>query len=313
MSINDQDLNVLKLYLDEISQIPLLDLNEEKRLFILFNNGSLEASKKIAKSNLRLVVSIARKYVNRGIPFEDLIQEGNVGLMEAIYGYDLTKNVKFSTYATIIITKYIKKAIISYNMIHHNPKIYYKIERLQLLYKELWLKLERKPSIEELAKYSNIKEDYIKELLSYCYQVDSIYNPIKSDSEEVLLDFINDDSNLVEDIVIEREFKEFINYIVFKSNILDEQEQFIIINRFGFYNKVMSYNELGEKYNISGEAIRQKIVKAIIRILKIYGDKLSAFSNNSSESEIVINNAQKGKFKLHSFKAKNRKENLISD
>ena len=72
MSINDQDLNVLKLYLDEISQIPLLDLNEEKRLFILFNNGSLETSKKIAKSNLRLVVSIARKYVNRGIPFEDL-------------------------------------------------------------------------------------------------------------------------------------------------------------------------------------------------------------------------------------------------
>lgn len=72
MSINDQNLNVLKLYLDEISQIPLLDLNEEKRLFILFNNGSLEASKKIAKSNLRLVVSIARKYVNRGIPFEDL-------------------------------------------------------------------------------------------------------------------------------------------------------------------------------------------------------------------------------------------------
>ncbi len=309
-AINDEDLNALNLYMKEISHIPLLKEQEEKILLLSLQSGNKEAFDKLIKSNLRLVINISKKYINKELPLEDIIQEGNLGLIYASYHYDMSKDVKFSTYATHWIEKYIKMAIIKNNNIHQNPKIYYKISKLKSLYKELCMILERKPSLEELSNYTNIKKEYIEKVFSYNYEVESLNTPIKIDSNEVFQDFIIDYSKSIEDIIIDKEFKEFIYYILFKSNILNEEEQFIFKNRFGFNNKIMSYDEIGEKLNITREAVRQKIVKVIIRLLKIYGEKLIEFSDNPIDARKVVDEATNGYFKIYSFKAKNRRKTI---
>lgn len=109
------------------------------------------------------------------------------------------------------------------NRIHQNPKNYYKIIKLKKLYRELYLQLEKKPSLDELSNYANIDKEKIEELFSYYYKYTSLYSKVNNESEKILLDFIIDYNKSVEEIVIDKEFKDFINYILFDSNLLDEE------------------------------------------------------------------------------------------
>ena len=152
-------------------------------------------------------------------------------------------------------------------------------------------------------------KEKIEELFSYYYKYTGLYSKVNNESEEILLDFIIDYNKSVEEIVIDKEFKDFINYILFNSNLLDEEEQYIFINLFGLQGKIMSYDEIGEKFNITGEAIRQRIVKTIIHNLKEKGDKLAAFASNTKEAKLIVKNEKRNIFKIYSFKAKNRNKN----
>ena len=308
--LTEKDMDTMKIYMEKINQYQLLKYQEEKQLLKKAYDGDIESSNKIVLSNLRLIISISKKYFNLGLSLEDMIQEGIIGLIEAINNFDISKNIKFSTYATIFVEKYIKSAIIKNNNLHQNPKTYYKIVKIKKIYQKLYNQLERKPTLDEIAHYTNTKKEYIEELLSYSYDYTSLYSAIKTESKEILLDFIVDHNKSVEEIVVDEELKEYINYLLFESNLLDEKEQYIFINRFGFKDKIMSYDEIGEKLNISGEAIRQRIVKTIIHILKEEGEKLAEFTSNPNKAKEIIENAKNNKFKINSFKAKNRKKTI---
>ena len=258
--INNNDLATLNMYLNEISKIPLLNSIEEKELIISYKNGNISARNKLIESNLRLVVSIAKNYTNRGLSLEDLISEGNIGLIKSLEYFNLDNQTKLSTYATPWIIKTIKLALIKCKSINLSPKLYYRIYNIKLKYKELSDMLKRKPTIKELSNYIKIDEFKIIELLMYDYNFFSIYESVND--EDYIIDFINNNYSL-EDEVIEKDYKNLIHYIIFESNLLTHEQKYIIINRFGFNTDVNTYDKIGKKLNISGEAVRQKLTKAL--------------------------------------------------
>ena len=298
-SLNGEDLNILNIYFDEISKINILNPIEEKELITLYKNGNELAKNKLIESNLRLVVSIAKKFVNRGLPLEDLIGEGNTGLVIALEYYNLEERVKFATYATPWINKMIKIALIKCNNISLTPKLYYKIMNLKKKYKELSDILIRKPSLAEFSSYTNISENKIIEFLEYDYITFSIYDKTNDESDAEFVELIVDDKLNLEDEIIERDFKKQIHYIIFESNILDKEQIYIICRRFGFNCNIATFREIGKSLNISGEAVRQKFKKALTHIINIYGINLLGFTNISNGYQI-IEEAKNGKFKIKS-------------
>lgn len=302
-SLNSEDLNILNIYFDEISKIPILNPIEERELITLYKNGNELAKNKLIESNLRLVVSIANKFVNRGLPLEDLIGEGNTGLVIALEYYNLEEKVKFATYATPWINKMIKIALIKCCNIPLSPGLYYKIKNLKKKYKELSDLLIRKPSLAEFSSYTNTSENKIIELLEYDYITFSIYDKINDESDAEFVELIVDDKLNLEDEIIERDFKKQIHYIIFESNILDKEQIYIICRRFGFNCNIATFREIGKSLNISGEAVRQKFKKALTHIINIYGTNLLGFTNVSNGYQI-IEEAKNGKFKIMTKKDK---------
>lgn len=278
--IGKSDLDTLALYFKDMRNIPLLSAEEEKQLFIqLKNTKELDEreriKEKIIKANLRLVVKYATLNQNRGLSIQDLIQEGNIGLMIAIDKFDVTKGYKFSTYATQWIRQKINNGIIDKSRIIKYPShIFNDLQKLNKLkinyYKETgtFLSIRNDATKEEIAKKMNIKKESLEKLLNLPTTI-SLETPVNiHDNPHVneLMDFIPDESNDSTKEVMKQKEKEEIRELLFDKTIT-ERERVILIKRYGLYDSdPVKLEDLANEFGLSIERIRQIQRKAEAKV-----------------------------------------------
>ena len=247
----------LKIYLNEINQIPLLSAEEEKELTIKAAQGDSAAKEKLINSNLKLVVSIAKKFQDNGISFLDLIQEGNIGLMTAIDKFDNSLGYRFSTYAYYWIKTTISRAVNQQNRSIRIPV--YMVEKLSKYKKieqELSQKYNREPTENEIAEKMDISAKEVRELKEYLSDTVSLDAPIGDDKEDSFGSFVEDNSNGNPADNYERED---MNKILLKVlDTLPEREAGILKMRFGIgYSAPLTLEEVGKRYSLTRERVRQ--------------------------------------------------------
>lgn len=251
-------------YLKMISDIPLLTDDEEKNLLNRAFSGDREAKKRLAECNLRLVVSVAKHYLGRGLEILDLIQEGNTGLLIAIEKFDITKDNKFSTYAVWWIRQTILRATYDSGRNIRIPcYMLEKIGKFKQVRRNLQLSLNREPSIEEIAKEMNISLDEAKELFFHLDDTISLNKKVRQDEEgNELGDFVAVNSNF-EDSVIDDDYELFIRNI-FDNCGLTEKQRYILLHRLDFFGfPKMTLEKIGEEFGVTRECIRQAEAKAL--------------------------------------------------
>ena len=260
----------IKMYLLEIGRIKLLSSTEEKELGNRILQGDTEAKNKLVESNLRLVVSIAKKYVGRGLSFLDLIQEGNLGLITAVEKYDVNKGYRFSTYATWWIRQAITRAIAEKARGIRLPV--YKVDELNRYARErdkLKINEEKDLSIEEIAKGLNIPIDKVKENEKLLQETVSLNAPVGDEHESEVGDFIPNEQYGVEDEVTDNTLIQNVREFMDSSN-LTEREREVLYYR---YDEQLTLEEIGKKYNVTRERIRQIQNKALAKLRKSKGIK----------------------------------------
>ena len=262
VNINDP----VRMYLKEIGRIPLLTPDEELALSERINNNDEDAKRILAESNLRLVVSIAKRYVGRGLLFLDLIQEGNIGLMKAVDKFDSNRGYKFSTYATWWIRQAITRALADQARTIRVPvHMVETINKMVRVQRQLTLELNREPSEEEIAKKMNISIDKVREVIKISQDPVSLETPIGEEDDSHLGDFIKDESSLSPEEYTENEIlKEEINEVL---ESLQPREQEVLRLRFGLKDGTChTLEEVGKKFNVTRERIRQIEAKALRKL-----------------------------------------------
>lgn len=247
----------LKIYLNEINQIPLLSAEDEKELAIKAAQGDSSAKEKLINSNLKLVVSIAKKFQGNGISFLDLIQEGNMGLIAAIDKFDTSLGYRFSTYAYYWIKTTISRAVNQQNRSIRIPV--YMVEKLSKYKKieqELSQKYNREPTENEIAEKMDISVKEIRELKEYLSDAISLDAPIGDDKEDSFGSFVEDSSN---GNPADNYEKEDMSKILLKVlDTLPEREAGILKMRFGIgYSSPLTLEEVGKRYSLTRERVRQ--------------------------------------------------------
>ena len=256
----------VRMYLKEIGQIKLLSLDEELKLADRIMEGDEEAKRTLAESNLRLVVSIAKRYVGRGMLFLDLIQEGNIGLMKAVEKFDVSKGYKFSTYATWWIRQAITRAIADQARTIRVPvHMVETINKLARIHRQLTLELNREPSEEELSKKMNLPVERIREILKISQEPVSLETPIGEEDDSHLGDFIKDEHNMSpEDYATNELLKQEISEVLLT---LTEREEKVIKLRFGLEDgKSRTLEEVGQMFGVTRERKRQIEAKALRKL-----------------------------------------------
>ena len=262
LTINDP----VRMYLKEIGQIKLLSLDEEAELADRIMAGDEEAKNILAEANLRLVVSIAKRYVGRGMLFLDLIQEGNIGLMKAVDKFDVSKGYKFSTYATWWIRQAITRAIADQARTIRVPvHMVETINKLARVQRQLTLELNREPSEDELAKKMGTSVEKVREIYKISQDPVSLETPIGEEDDSHLGDFIKDESNLSpEEFATNEMLKEEISQVL---ETLTEREEKVIRLRFGLEDgKPRTLEEVGQMFGVTRERIRQIEAKALRKL-----------------------------------------------
>ena len=260
----------VKIYLKEIGRVPLLTSEEEIQLAEKMSSGNekdaKKARKRLAEANLRLVVSIAKKYVGRGMSFLDLIQEGNMGLIKAVEKFDYTKGFKFSTYATWWIRQAITRAIADQARTIRIPvHMVETINKLIRVSRQLLQELGREPTPEEIAKEMNMPEDRVREILKISQEPVSLETPIGEEEDSHLGDFIQDDNVPVPaDAAAFTLLKE---QLVEVLDTLTDREQKVLRLRFGLDDgRARTLEEVGKEFNVTRERIRQIEAKALRKL-----------------------------------------------
>ena len=262
LTINDP----VRMYLKEIGQIKLLTLDEESVLADRISEGDEEAKNILAEANLRLVVSIAKRYVGRGMLFLDLIQEGNIGLMKAVDKFDVSKGYKFSTYATWWIRQAITRAIADQARTIRVPvHMVETINKLARYQRQLTLELNREPTEEELAKKMGTSVDKVREIYKISQDPVSLETPIGEEDDSHLGDFIKDERNLSpEEFATNEMLKDEISQVL---ETLTEREEKVIRLRFGLEDgKPRTLEEVGQMFGVTRERIRQIEAKALRKL-----------------------------------------------
>lgn len=262
LTINDP----VRMYLKEIGQIKLLSLDEELVLADKIKEGDQHAKDILAESNLRLVVSIAKRYVGRGMLFLDLIQEGNIGLMKAVEKFDVSKGYKFSTYATWWIRQAITRAIADQARTIRVPvHMVETINKLARIQRQLTLEFNREPSEEELAEKMGISVEKVREIFKVSQEPVSLETPIGEEDDTHLGDFIKDERNMSpEEFTINEMLKDEISDVLLT---LTEREEKVIRLRFGLDDgKSMTLEEVGQLFGVTRERIRQIEAKALRKL-----------------------------------------------
>ena len=256
----------VRMYLKEIGKVPLLSAEEEIELAQRMENGDEEAKKKLAEANLRLVVSIAKRYVGRGMLFLDLIQEGNLGLIKAVEKFDYSKGYKFSTYATWWIRQAITRAIADQARTIRIPvHMVETINKLIRVSRQLLQELGREPSPEEIAKEMNMPVERVREILKISQEPVSLETPIGEEEDSHLGDFIQDDHVPVPaDAATFTLLKEQLSEVL---DTLTEREQKVLRLRFGLDDgRARTLEEVGKVFNVTRERIRQIEAKALRKL-----------------------------------------------
>ncbi|HJD39314.1 MAG TPA: RNA polymerase sigma factor RpoD [Candidatus Blautia stercoripullorum] len=256
----------VRMYLKEIGKVPLLTAEEEISLAKRMENGDESAKKRLAEANLRLVVSIAKRYVGRGMLFLDLIQEGNLGLIKAVEKFDYRKGYKFSTYATWWIRQAITRAIADQARTIRIPvHMVETINKLIRVSRQLLQELGREPQPEEIAKEMNMSVDRVREILKISQEPVSLETPIGEEEDSHLGDFIQDDNVPVPaDAAAFTLLKE---QLVEVLGTLTEREQKVLRLRFGLDDgRARTLEEVGKEFNVTRERIRQIEAKALRKL-----------------------------------------------
>ena len=257
----------IKMYLKEIGKYPTLSSDEEKSLAYRIADGDSAARQLLINSNLRLVVFYARKYMNRGVSFLDLIQEGNIGLMKAVDKFDPSRGFKFSTCASWWIKQALSKAIKDQSRIIRIPThIIELMSNIHKAEKELSAKNHCAPSLEEIADYLQIDVQKVKEIYNQMKDATSLDIVVGEDEDATLGSFVEDEDVTQEFSTVEE--KEAFSVLYQVLGELSEREQEIIKMRFGFVNgRVMTLEEIGQILNLSRETIRTT-EQAVLRKLR---------------------------------------------
>ena len=256
----------VRMYLKEIGKVPLLTAEEEKELAMKMEAGDMEAKKRLAEANLRLVVSIAKRYVGRGMLFLDLIQEGNLGLIKAVEKFDYRKGYKFSTYATWWIRQAITRAIADQARTIRIPvHMVETINKLIRVSRQLLQELGREPSPEEIAAEMNMPVERVREILKISQEPVSLETPIGEEEDSHLGDFIQDDNVPVPaDAAAFTLLKEQLEEVL---GTLTEREQKVLTLRFGLEDgRARTLEEVGKEFNVTRERIRQIEAKALRKL-----------------------------------------------
>lgn len=256
----------VRQYLREIGRVPLLIAEEEVELAKRYEKKEKAAKDKLTESNLRLVVSIAKKYIGRGLSLLDLIQEGNQGLIRAVEKYDWRKGYKFSTYATWWIRQAITRAIADQARTIRIPV--HMVETINKLYRtsrRLMQELGREPTAEEIGEEVELDADRVREIFKIAQEVTSLEAPVGEDRESFLGDFIPDDSQLSPvDQASKQLLKDHLDEVL---HTLSDREARVLKLRFGLEgNKQMTLEEVGKVFGVTRERIRQIEAKALRKL-----------------------------------------------
>ena len=256
----------VRMYFKEIGKVPLLTADEERELAIRIEKGDEEAKKKLCESNLRLVVSIARRYLNRGLSFLDLIQEGNLGLIKAVEKFDYTKGYKFSTYATWWIRQAITRSIADQARTIRIPvHMVETINKLIRISRQLLQEYGREPTSEEIAEEMGITVEKVREIKKISQDPVSLETPIGEEEDSHLGDFIPDEDipspvDAAAYSMLQKQLREVLD-------TLSEREKKVLILRFGLDDgRPRTLEEVGKEFNVTRERIRQIEAKALRKL-----------------------------------------------
>ena len=263
VKINDS----VRMYLKEIGRVPLLSADEEVNLALRIQQGDQEAKQELAEANLRLVVSIAKRYVGRGMQFLDLIQEGNMGLMKAVEKFDHTKGFKFSTYATWWIRQAITRAIADQARTIRIPvHMVETINKLVRIQRQLLQDLGREPTPEEIGAEMDLPTEKVREILKIAQEPVSLETPIGEEDDSHLGDFIEDDNATSP--------AEHTAYALLKEQLdevleqLTDREENVLRLRFGLdkNGEIRTLEQVGQVFGVTRERIRQIAAKALRKL-----------------------------------------------
>lgn len=261
--------DAVKAYFNNVKKYPLLTPDEERKLARKIARGDEDARRRMVEANLRLVINIAKTYLNRGMPFQDLIEEGNIGLIRAAEKFRLNKGCKFSTYATYWIRQAIERAIINQSNIVRLPiHITSDIYKVVKVTRDLTKKLHREPSASEISTSMGVSGRYIKKLSLIARKSVSLDSSVGDDADHTLLDMMKDEKFQLPLEMMEEEAR--FQQIKILLETLDEKEQAIMAMRFGInQDESDTLEAIGERFGVTRERIRQIEAKAMEKIRKI--------------------------------------------
>jgi RNA polymerase primary sigma factor len=260
--------DAIKIYLRDIQRTPLLNAESERELALKVEQGDKAARNRMIESNLRLVVKIAKRYNNRGLPFLDLIEEGNLGLIKAVERFSLAKECRFSTYATWWIRQSIERSLVNQSRTIRLPvHVSDDISRMLRTVRGLSQELHREPGVEEIAGIMNVKPQYVRRLMTLLRRTCSMETPIGDGNDFFLIDTIEDNS-LVSPALLLENVNRF-ETISRHFDELSESEQKILTLRFGLNdNEPQTLETIGQQFGVTRERIRQIEAKTLEKLRK---------------------------------------------
>lgn len=255
----------IRKYLKEISKVDLLTADEEIDLSKRIKDGDMDAKQQLCEANLRLVANIAKRYVGHGMPYLDLIQEGNIGLMKAVEKFDHTLGYKFSTYATWWIRQAITRAIADQSRVIRVPvHMVDNIYKLNKAQKKILQECGREATMDELAEELNLSKDKIKQIMKAAQGTISMNTPVGEEEDTTLGDFIPDDGLTPDERAIETGMKEEVKKVL---DSLTDREKQVITLRFGLEDgRERTLEEVGQRFGVTRERVRQIEKKALNKL-----------------------------------------------
>ena len=266
--------DAIKIYLKDIQKSRLLTAEDERELAGLIAEGDASARERMIESNLRLVVKIAKRYMNRGLPFLDLIEEGNMGLIKAVEKFKISKGCRFSTYATWWIRQSIERALVNQSRTIRLPvHVADDINKLVKINRELIQRLKRDPSDEEIAEAMGSNPAHVRKMMILVKKTYSIEHPMGDNEDYSLIDTIEDKTqsdpgNMIEDL-------DRFTHVMEWMEELNENEREILAMRFGLDDREpQTLDTIGQKFGVTRERIRQIEAKSLMKLRKTLQERL---------------------------------------
>lgn len=272
--------DAIKIYLQDIHKSKLLSAAEERELAEQIAAGDDSARQRMIESNLRLVVKIAKRYMNRGLPFLDLIEEGNMGLIKAVEKFKVSKGCRFSTYATWWIRQSIERALVNQSRTIRLPvHVSDDINKLVKISRELLQRLKRDPTVEELAEALGTNSAHVQRMLQLVRKTYSIEHPLGDNEDYSLIDTI-EDQNMADPGRIIEDLDRFSRVMAWMDGLNDHEREILVL-RFGLLDgEPQTLDTIGRQFGVTRERIRQIEAKSLAKLRKCFQEQLAAEENN---------------------------------